>query len=157
MSLALESPAFKDGERIPKVHTCDGADLSPALRWSGAPAKTRSFALIMDDPDAPVGTWVHWVVYDLPASCAGLPEGVAKKDAGPDGARQGASWGVDEFSRAGYGGPCPPPGAPHRYSFRLYALDRALGLPARATKPELVAAMRGRVLAEAELTGLYGR
>lgn len=157
MGFGLTSPAFKGGAAIPAKHSCDGEDASPELRWSGAPAGTKSFALIMDDPDAPPGTWVHWVLYDLPASTKTLPRGVAKTEAGPDGSRQGACWGVDSFDRVGYHGPCPPPGAPHRYFFTLYALDARLGLKPRATKAEVQAAMRGRVLGTAELMGLYGR
>ncbi len=156
MAFTLTSPAFKAGERIPKIYTCDGEDVSPALRWSGAPAKTASFALIMDDPDAPAGTWVHWVLYDLPAEAKELPQGVAKKDSAA-GAAQGACWGVDSFDRVGYFGPCPPPGAPHHYHFKLYALDKVLGLKPRAAKAELAAAMAGHILAAAELIGLYGR
>jgi len=157
MAFALSSPAFENGASIPKLHTYDGDDVSPGLAWDGAPAGAKSFALIMDDPDAPVGTWVHWVLYDLPASLRGLPQGVPKLERLKGGGTHGASWGVDSFSRAGYGGPCPPPGKPHRYFFKLYALDKVLGLPPRAPKAKLLEAMKGRVLAEAELVGLYGR
>ncbi|OGS42355.1 MAG: phosphatidylethanolamine-binding protein [Elusimicrobia bacterium RIFOXYD12_FULL_66_9] len=153
----LTSPAFKQGETIPKLHTCEGQDPSPELRWSGAPPKTKSFALIMDDPDAPVGLWVHWVLYDIPAGLSGLPGNMPKTERVLDGAKQGASWGVDSFSRVGYGGPCPPPGKPHRYFFKLYALDKVLGLPPRATATELAQALEGHVLARAELMGLFQR
>lgn len=153
----LTSPAFKDGETIPKLHTCEGKDPSPELNWSGAPAGTKSFALVMDDPDAPVGLWVHWVLYDIPGDLAGLPADVPKTERVLGSARHGASWGVDSFSRIGYGGPCPPPGKPHRYSFKLFALDKVLGLPPRATTPELARAMEGHVLGRAELTGLFER
>src|SRR5262245_51550310 len=110
MALTLSSPAFAAGAEIPKEYTCDGADRSPALGWSGAPANTRTFALIADDPDAPVGTWVHWVVYDLPAAATQLPQGVPTAEALPGG----GTHGVNDFRRVGYGGPCPPAGKPHR-------------------------------------------
>jgi len=153
MTLAISSPNFAPGATIPKKHTCDAADTSPQLSWDGAPAGTRSFALIADDPDAPAGTWVHWVYYDLPANSAGLPENVAKVDAPPTGGHQGRN----DFRRTGYGGPCPPPGKPHRYFFKLYALDRETGLKAGATKKEVEQAMRGHILEQAELVGKYGR
>ncbi len=153
----LSSPAFKEGETIPKLHTCEGKDLSPELRWSGAPAGTKSFALVMDDPDAPVGLWVHWVLYDIPGDLSGLPANVPKTERVLGSARHGASWGVDSFSRVGYGGPCPPPGKPHRYVFKLFALDKALGLPPRTTAAELTRAMEGHILARAKLTGLFER
>lgn len=153
----LTSPAFKDGETIPKLHTCEGKDPSPALDWSGAPAGTKSFALVMDDPDAPVGLWVHWVLYDIPGDLTGLPADVPKTERVPGAGTHGASWGVDSFSRAGYGGPCPPPGKPHRYVFKLFALGKVLGLPPRATTSELARAMEGHVLGRAELTGLFER
>lgn len=155
--LSLTSPAFKDGELIPTLHTCEGKDPSPELNWTGAPAGTKSFALVMDDPDAPAGLWVHWVLYDIPASRTGLPAGVPKDGRVLDGAKHGASWGVETFSRTGYGGPCPPPGKPHRYVFTLYALDRALGLPPGKTAAELARAMKGRILATAKLTGVFER
>jgi Raf kinase inhibitor-like YbhB/YbcL family protein len=156
--LNLTTTAFKASGKIPKRHTCDGEGVSPALAWSGAPDGTRAFALIMDDPDAPAGTWVHWVLYDLPPATKGLPEGLAGDPEVAGGGRHGLCWGVDEFERVGYHGPCPPPkDAPHRYSFRLYALKAPLGLKARATKFQVVEAMKGKVLAEAELIGRYGR
>jgi len=157
IAMKLTSDAFGPGASIPVRHTCDGDDLSPALRWSGAPQGTRAFALIMDDPDAPPGTWIHWVLYDLPGEATGLPEGLARDQRLDGGAAQGACWGVDRFSRVGYHGPCPPPGAPHRYFFKLYALDAPLGLKPKATKAEVLAATRGHVLAAAELMGTYGR
>jgi Raf kinase inhibitor-like YbhB/YbcL family protein len=153
MSLTISSAAFAEGAAIPEKHTCDGPDLSPALAWSGVPAGAKSLALICDDPDAPAGTWVHWVVYDLPADLAGLPEGVPKEGDLQGGGRQG----VNDFRKVGYGGPCPPPGKPHRYHFKLYALDRRVDLPAGASKADVEAASRGHVLAEARLTGRYGR
>ena len=153
MSLKLTSTAFEPGSTIPKKFTCDGPDVSPALAWSGAPAGTQSFALIMDDPDAPVGTWVHWVLYDLPTGTHELAEGVPKQEELPNGARQGRN----DFRRIGYGGPCPPPGPAHRYFFKLYALDAPLALTPGATKAEVEAAMRGHILAHAELMGRYKR
>ncbi len=153
MSMKITSAAFQEGARIPTAFTCDGPDRSPALSWSGAPAGTKSFALICDDPDAPAGTWVHWVLYDLPATAGGLPEGVPRERKLKEGGRQG----TNDFHRIGYGGPCPPAGKPHRYFFKLYALDTMLGIAAGVTKQQLVEAMKGHVLAEAELMGTYGR
>ena len=153
MSLQISSTAFSAGETIPKKFTCDGPDVSPQLKWNDPPANTQSFSLIMDDPDAPGGTWVHWVLYDLPANARELPEGVAKQEQLPNGARQGRN----DFGKIGYGGPCPPPGKPHRYFFKLYALDAKLGLKAGATKADVEHAMKGHVLAQAELIGKYGR
>ena len=153
MALKIETTAFPVDGAIPRKHTCDGADLSPALSWSGAPAGTKSFALISDDPDAPVGTWVHWVLYDLPPIAMGLPEGVPRAREIEGGGRQR----TNDFRKVGYGGPCPPPGKPHRYYFRIYALDRTLALPPGATKQEVLGAAKGHVLAEAALIGLYGR
>ncbi|HSA60035.1 MAG TPA: YbhB/YbcL family Raf kinase inhibitor-like protein [bacterium] len=157
MAFSITSPAFQEGEGVPKKHTCDGEDLSPPLQWGGAPAGTKAFALILDDPDAPPGTWVHWVVYDIPASAKGLTEGVPKKETLPDGSKQGLAWGVESFSRVGYSGPCPPPGKPHRYDFKLYALDAMLGIPPKSTKFDVEKAMKGHVLAEARLMGKFGR
>ena len=154
--LTLESPNFVTGAEIPREHTCDGADTSPALRWSGVPPGARSLVLIVDDPDAPdpaapKRTWVHWVLYDLPVTVAALPAGV-HASALPAGARQG----VNDWQRAGYGGPCPPIGR-HRYFHKLYALDTALGDLGSPTKAELERAMAGHVLAQAELMGTYQR
>jgi Raf kinase inhibitor-like YbhB/YbcL family protein len=153
MAFELTSGAFKQGQAMPKLHTCDGADLSPPLAWTAPPAGTKSLALVCDDPDAPVGTWVHWVLYDVPATARQLPQGMAATPILGDGSRQG----VNDFKRSGYGGPCPPRGAPHRYFFRLHALDAALGLDPGATKAKLVQAMEGHVLGRAELMGRYGR
>jgi Raf kinase inhibitor-like YbhB/YbcL family protein len=150
-ALTLSSPAFKSGAAIPAQCSCDGADQSPALSWRGAPAGAQRFALIVDDPDAPAGTWVHWVVYDLPADTAELPAGVAKDATLPNGAAQG----VNDFHRVGYNGPCPPPGKAHRYVFTLYALDGPTGLQPRATKADVLRAITGHVLAHGELRGTY--
>jgi Raf kinase inhibitor-like YbhB/YbcL family protein len=157
MALKITSPAFEANSTIPVRHTCDGEDLSPELSWTGLPEGTKSLVLIMDDPDAPPGTWVHWVLYDLTADATRLPEGLPKKEKLEHGATHGLCWGVEDFSRVGYYGPCPPPGTLHRYFFKLYALDTILGLAPRATKPKVVKAMEGHVLAEGELVGTYRR
>jgi hypothetical protein len=153
MPLQLTSAAFTEGSPIPVKYTCDGQDVSPPLKWSGAPEGARSFALIADDPDAPAGTWVHWVLYNLPASAAELPEGVPTSESIAGGGKQGRN----DFGRFGYGGPCPPRGNPHRYFFKLYALDTELNLPAHAAKPDVERAMRGHILAEEQLMGTYKR
>jgi Raf kinase inhibitor-like YbhB/YbcL family protein len=153
MSFQVSSAAFSSGERIPKKFTCDGADVSPQLSWKQVPAATQSLALIADDPDAPVGTWVHWVLYGLPASTRELPAGVEKQEQIGAGGMQGHN----DFRKIGYGGPCPPPGTPHRYYFKLYALDTKLDLKAGATKAELESAMKGHILGETQLMGRYGR
>jgi len=155
MSFALTSTAFADGSVIPVQHTCDGADRSPPLAWTGAPAGTATYALIVDDPDAPAGTWVHWVLYDLPATSSALPENVPKIDSPKD--LGGAVQGKNDSRGLGYAGPCPPPGPPHRYFFKLYALSAKLGLKPGASKRDLEHAMNGRVLAAAQLMGKYGR
>lgn len=152
MSLVLTSTAFQDGEAIPSKYTCDGQDVSPLLAWSAPPNGTKSFALIHDDPDAPMGTWVHWVVYNLPASVRQLPEAFPADQERPDGTRQGRT----DFGRIGYGGPCPPSGT-HRYVFKLYALDTVLSLAPGATKVAVEAAMQGYILAQAQLIGTYRR
>ncbi len=149
----LTSSAFSNGGAIPQKFTCNGRDVSPALSWSDPPGGIQAFALIMDDPDAPGGTWVHWVLYDLPADARELPEEVSKTREISGGARQGPN----DFGRIGYGGPCPPPGSTHRYSFRLYALDRPTSLKAGATKAEVERAMKGHILAQAELLGRFQR
>jgi Raf kinase inhibitor-like YbhB/YbcL family protein len=152
MALDLRSSAFSDGGRIPSKYTCDGKDTSPPLSWTGIPAGGKCLALTCDDPDAPRGLWVHWVVFDLPPSATGLPEGVPATPEISGGGRQGKN----DFGKIGYGGPCPPSGT-HRYVFTLYALDSTLGLPAGATRQDLLAAMRNRALGEATLTGTYSR
>ena len=153
MSFALKTTAFTDGGSIPKKYTCDGADVSPAWNWNDAPAGTQSFALIADDPDAPVGTWTHWIIWNISAKTTALPEALAKVGESGDGARQGNN----DFKRIGYGGPCPPPGKAHRYFFKLYALDAKLDVEAGASRDELERAMKKHVLAPAELMGTYGR
>jgi len=153
VSFSLQSSSFPSGGEIPKKFTCEGVDVSPALRWGEPPAKTQSFALIADDPDAPVGTWTHWVAYDLPANLRQLPEGVDKQATIPAGGTQG----VNDFGKTGYGGPCPPPGKPHRYFFKLYALDAKLDLKPGAAKRQVERAMEGHVLGKAELMGTYKR
>ena len=153
MAFELTSSALSAGGDIQRKFTCDGPDVSPPLSWGEPPAGTQSISLIMDDPDAPAGTWVHWVLYDLPATTRELPEGVPKEQELKNGARQGHN----DFGRIGYGGPCPPPGRPHRYLFKLYALDAKTNLKAGATKADLEKAMRGHILAQAELMGRYKR
>jgi hypothetical protein len=153
MALSLRSIAFETGTPIPKAHTCDGRDVSPALRWDNPPPDTRAFALICEDPDAPAGTWTHWVIYGIPDELRQLPEGVPPQATLPDGTAQGKN----DFGRPGYGGPCPPRGRPHRYFFRLYALDERLPLAPGLTRTGLLQAVKGHVLAQAELHGLYGR
>ncbi len=152
-SMNVSSPSFSDGGDIAKKFTCDGADLSPQLSWDAAPGGTKSFALLVDDPDAPVGNWNHWTMWNIPADSRGLPEGVSKKASLPDGSQQG----MNDFRKPGYNGPCPPPGKPHRYYFNLFALDKSLELKAAAGKKELEAAMKGHVLAEGQVMGRYGR
>jgi len=149
MALSLTSGAFQEGDTIPTRHTCDGADVSPALTWRGAPAGTAAFALIVDDPDAPAGTWVHWVLYDMPATTTATPENVAKVETPSE--LGGAVQGKNDFRRLGYGGPA------HRYFFKLYALATKLGLKPGATKSDVERAMNGHVLATAQLMGRYAR
>jgi Raf kinase inhibitor-like YbhB/YbcL family protein len=150
--MKISSPAFVEGALIPGRYTCDGEDISPPLQWTAAPPETATLALVADDPDAPLGTWVHWVVFDLPAATMGLPEGVPAQPALEGGGVQG----VTSFRKVGYGGPCPPSGT-HRYYFRLYALDTSMALSSNATAADLRAAMQGHVLAEATLMGRYRR
>ena len=154
MSLQINSTAFSEGQPIPAKYSCAGSDISPPLQWTNTPANTKSFALIADDPDAPVGTWVHWVLYDLPANATGLPEDVAKTQTISSGAKQG----MNTWPRLGYGGPCPPRGlGVHHYHFRLYALDTDLNLAPRVTRKQLESATKGHILAQAELVGTYQR
>jgi len=151
--MQLTSTAFSQGETIQAKYTCDGENLSPPLKWSGAPSGVKSFAVIADDPDAPVGTWVHWVAFDLQPTTTELSEGLPKSQFLPGGAKQG----LNDFKHLGYGGPCPPPGKAHRYFFKLYALDSMLDLKPGATKKEVERVIEKRTLAQGELMGLYKR
>jgi hypothetical protein len=153
MDISVRSTAFLEGETIPQKYTCDGEDISPPLAWQDVPEGAKSLALIADDPDAPVGTWVHWVLYDLPASEKGLPEGVPVNQMIAGSGAQGSN----SSRKNGYSGPCPPGGAPHRYYFKLYVLDVELGLAPGATKADLEKAMQGHILAQGQLMGRYGR
>jgi Raf kinase inhibitor-like YbhB/YbcL family protein len=150
--MILESSAFKPGEAIPAKYTCDGEDLSPPLSWSAMPANARSLALTAVDPDAPRGTWVHWVAWNIPANTHTLSEGFPKEGTSSTQIKQG----MTDFKRPGYGGPCPPSGT-HRYFFTLYALDTVLNLPPQTTKSELQEAMKGHIVDQAELMGTYQR
>jgi len=151
--MQLTSAAFSEGKMIPVKYTCDGDDLSPPLAWSGAPAGTQAFALIADVPDAPIGTWAHWVFYNIPADVTALPEGISLIPAPMSGGVQGANSG----RRIGYSGPCPP-GGMHRYFFKLYALDAPIpSLGDRATAADIETAMQGHILAQTELMGRYAR
>jgi len=150
--MELTSSAFTEGNLIPGKYTCDDIDISPPLKWSKAPAGTKTFALICDDPDAPMGTWVHWVLFNLPDSISELPENIPAVKTLPSGARQGRN----DFGNIGYGGPCPP-GGTHRYYFKIYALAKELNLEAGVTKSELLTAMEGNILSEGQLMGKYKR
>ena len=153
MKLQVTSTAFAEGQPIPARHAYDQQDISPALQWSGVPPAAKSLALICEDPDAPMGTWVHWVLYDLPPVGTGLSENVPKSPELANGAKQG----VNDYKKIGYGGPCPPPGKPHHYYFKLYALDTMPNLKPGLTKKELLKAMDGHVIAEGQLMGTYQR
>lgn len=151
MAFKLVSAAFPEGGAIPKLHTCEGADLSPPLEWSGEPGDTKSFALIVDDPDAPAGTWNHWLLWDIPVSVHALAQGIKPPQTGVSGA--------NDFGKPGYGGPCPPKGhGPHRYFFRLYALGvPALELRSGARRAEMDRALKAHILAETGYMGRYER
>ncbi len=151
-SMTLQTSAFSHGEAIPREYSCDGDNVSPSLRWSDAPDGAKSFALIMDDPDAPGGTFVHWVYYDIPSSVQELPKAVDNKTQPSVGGTQGKN----SFGKVGYGGPCPP-GGEHRYYFKLYALDSVLDLEPGISKDELLRAMEGHILEETQLMGTYTR
>ena len=151
MKIQITSAAFADGQPIPAQHAYDDKNLSPALQWSGVPPAAKSLALICDDPDAPMGTWVHWVIYDLPPTTTGLAEDVAKSPELVNSAKQG----VNDFKQTGYDGPAPPPGKPHRYFFKIYALDTVLDLNPGTTKADLLKAMESHVLAQGQLMGTY--
>src|SRR3990170_2319319 len=152
---SVTSEAFGNDEAIPARFTCDGENVSPPLSWSGPPAETKAFALVMDDPDAPGGTFTHWVLYDMRAEALSLPEGIEAVPMPAYGLA--GTQGSNDAGGIGYTGPCPPPGDPHRYNFTVYALDETVALEPGATKDELLAAMEGHVLAEAQLVGRYGR
>jgi len=151
MAFKVRVPAFREGEPIPKRHSCEGEDLSPAVEWTEAPAGAKSFALIVDDPDAPVGVWNHWLLWDIPANTTSIPEGFQP-------GRIGVS-GKNDFGKTGYGGPCPPKGhGPHRYYFKLFALDvERLSVPSGARRAELDKALKSHVIGEAWTMGRYER
>ena len=149
--MALTSSDFAAGAAIPQQYTCKGADASPAVEWSGSPASAISFAMIMDDPDAPAGTWVHWVLWNVSAKAHSLPQAEPTREQLEDGTRQGKN----SFGKIGYNGPCPPGGQTHRYFFRLYALDTKLSLAAGATRDQLDVAMQGHILAQTEYVGTF--
>jgi Raf kinase inhibitor-like YbhB/YbcL family protein len=150
--MELKSSAFAAGGMIPKQYTCDGGDISPPLSWTDVPPGSKSLTLIADDPDAPRGTWVHWVVWNIPTTVHALDDNVPKRDSLPSGIKQGTT----DFKKVGYGGPCPPSGV-HRYFFKLYALDTSLNLPSTASKKDLETAMQGHILKQTELIGKYTR
>ena len=147
------SPKFSKGERIPLIYTCMGKDISPPILWEDVPEGTSSFALVADDPDAPVGTWVHWVIYNIPSTARNLPEGLPTQVRFSDETMQGKN----DFGNIGYGGPCPPPGRPHRYFFTLYAIGRPIKLGEGVTKDRLLKTIGGSVLAEAKFYGIFSR
>jgi Raf kinase inhibitor-like YbhB/YbcL family protein len=149
----LTSPTFADGAAIPSKYTCDGENISPPVAWGKFPEKTKSLALVCDDPDAPAGTWVHWVIFNIPPIFNALSEKAPPEEILPPGTKQGRN----DFNRIGYGGPCPPRGNPHRYFFKLYALDTKLSVHPGATKKELMAAIEGHILAQGQLMGTYKR
>jgi len=152
-AISISSDVFENGGNLSSEYTCDGSDISPALSWHTAPAGTQSIALIVDDPDAPGKTWVHWVIYNIPTNATGLPAAVPKNKTLDDGSLQGKN----DFGRIGYNGPCPPPGQNHRYFFKVYALDTTLNLKSGATKSQLEASMSGHILAQGEMIGKYKR
>jgi Raf kinase inhibitor-like YbhB/YbcL family protein len=152
MELNIKSPAFESGEFIPKKYTCDDVNISPPLEWTELPDGVKSIALICDDPDAPMGTWVHWVIYNIPPTTNKLSENIPTEKVLENGALQG----TNDFHKIGYGGPCPP-GGTHRYFFKVYALDTELDLGEGATKEVLLNGMQSHILAEGELVGKYSR
>jgi len=149
----LTSSAFASGTAVPDKYTCKGEDISPPLEWSGAPDKVATYAIVMDDPDAPSGTWVHWLIWNFPPSGSSMSADTPRLRNFDDGGRQGRN----SFGKIGYNGPCPPPGQTHRYFFRIYALDQKLDLQAGATRAQLDAAMKGHVLAQSEYMGTFHR
>jgi len=152
MEIKIKSSAFENEDMIPSKYTCDGNDISPPLQWDAIPDGTKSIALISDDPDAPMGTWVHWVLFNLPADTTELTENIPPDENLPGGTGQG----TNDFRRIGYGGPCPP-GGTHRYFFKIYALDAELDLPAGARKKDLLKAMEGHIVGQGQLIGKYKR
>jgi Raf kinase inhibitor-like YbhB/YbcL family protein len=157
LTISIESPGFTSGGAIPKRYACDGANIAPPLAWSGIPENAVSLALICEDPDAPKGTWTHWVIFDLPASVRGLKEGVPVNETLAVTTEEGtATQGKNDFGKTGYGGPCPPSGS-HRYIFRIYALDAKLGLGPKTSRAGLLRAIKDHVLAEGQLIGKYSR
>jgi Raf kinase inhibitor-like YbhB/YbcL family protein len=152
-TMTVSSTAFKNNATIPQRFSCQGDDISPALSWSSAPQETKSFALIVEDPDAPHGTYYHWVIYNIPASERGLSENIARRDPLPNGTRQG----TNSSQQLGFMGPCPPAGKAHRYYFKVYALDTEINIPGEATHDKLESAMQGHILAEGEIMGTYQR
>ena len=153
VSFRVTSSSFRDGDAIPVRYTCDGENVSPPLSWDMVPEGSGALVLVMDDPDAPRGTFTHWVLYDIPPGTRELPEAIPPRDALDDGARHGRN----DFGKLGYGGPCPPPGAPHHYRFTLYAVDAPLGLAPGVTKQEVTNALDGHTIGSARLVGTYGR
>lgn len=153
MAMELKSSAFAPGGYIPRQYTGEGKDISPPLFWTDAPAGVESFVLICDDPDAPISTWVHWVIYNIPAQNNALPENIPVKESLSDGSKQG----INDFRKSGYGGPMPPPGKAHRYFFKLYALNTRLDLPPGLRKSEVLKRIEDRIIGQAELMGLYKR
>jgi Raf kinase inhibitor-like YbhB/YbcL family protein len=152
MGIQIKSPVFQDGTPIPEKYTCDGLDVSPPLEWTDVPEGTKTLAIVCDDPDAPMKTWLHWIIFNIPGDVDRLPENVPPEKELENGAKQG----MNDFHKIGYGGPCPPSGS-HRCFFKIYALDTILDLPAGASKPQLMIAMEGHVLAQAHLMGTYTR
>lgn len=153
LAFVLSSTAFQEGEDIPVKYSCDGQDVSPALSWSGVPQGTQTFVLILDDPDAPGGAFTHWVLFNIPADTLDLSEGIPAQAQLADGARQG----INDFGQIGYGGPCPPIGSRHQYRFTIYAIDKSLDLMSGATKQQVLDAIQGYILDQAQLTGMYQR
>jgi Raf kinase inhibitor-like YbhB/YbcL family protein len=150
-TMTLSSTAFKNDSAIPQRFSCQGEDISPMLTWSSAPEETKSFALVIEDPDAPNGTFIHWVIYNIPSSEHGLAENIARRDPLPNGARQG----TNSAQQLGYMGPCPPAGKAHRYYFKLFALDTEINIPGEATHDKLMSTIQGHILAKGEIMGTY--
>ncbi|MGC8764821.1 MAG: YbhB/YbcL family Raf kinase inhibitor-like protein [Brevinematia bacterium] len=152
MSIKLKSPSFKNGDMMPSKYAYDRENLSPPLEWENIPSNAKSIAIICDDPDAPVGNWVHWIIFNIPATKKGLAENISKNPELPDGSRQGRN----DYGKIGYDGPCPPYGT-HRYVFKIFALDTMLDLKAGCSRGEIINAMKNHILDKGELTGLYSR